>query len=231
MRSFVLAILCASAFVALPAEAACVPTTKTPPEKLFGYCCSTPGQTVMDDDNLNIIACLCGTKSNCTNPGDLVWKAMSKGNAHLDVDCAKSGKILAGISGGVPICIEPKTVTNVVTRNITVTPPPLCPAINLSCIEGVGCSGGCHGGFDANLPGGLTTGTMALSGSCNTGDYSCAGRTCSVDITYSGTAICNAGTWYCNITKTRTPIDSAWPGTPNISTFYNGNCAGVPVYH
>ncbi len=66
-----------------------------------GTSCSVVGQTQMDTDQNNIIACVCNTISNCETTGhinDLKWKVMSSGIA------CPSGQALTGIVNGQPVC-------------------------------------------------------------------------------------------------------------------------------
>ncbi|MFA5041574.1 MAG: hypothetical protein WC464_08085 [Bdellovibrionales bacterium] len=65
---------------------------------LVGSPCTQSGQTRMDTDNVNIIACVCKSTANC-GPSGLEWKTMSSGT----LSCP-AGQGLTGIVNGIPQC-------------------------------------------------------------------------------------------------------------------------------
>jgi len=108
MRYLVLALFYALTFVALPAQASCI-ANPAPVKKQIGYCCTGRGQTVMDDNKLNIIVCACNTTPNCVGTADLVWKAMAVNTITNGTVACPADYLLNGFSKGVPICFKPAT--------------------------------------------------------------------------------------------------------------------------
>jgi len=102
MRACVLTLFCALFFAALPAQAACDPSSGNLPE----HCCSLVGKTMMSDDGHSIIACVCDTFDRCekTNPGDLIWKTYSTSILSIDSGSCPENQAIDSIVNGVPHC-------------------------------------------------------------------------------------------------------------------------------
>jgi len=62
---------------------------------LIGTACPTVGQTKMDNDNVNLVACL----RTSTSDSALIWKSMTTNT----VSCS-SGMAVTSISNGIPAC-------------------------------------------------------------------------------------------------------------------------------
>ena len=75
MRKFLVLALIGFSFWALSSQAA-LAAAAPPPPPLLGQACSNIGETKIDNDHKNIIACLCATTANC-GASDMKWKAMS----------------------------------------------------------------------------------------------------------------------------------------------------------
>ncbi|MFA5040800.1 MAG: hypothetical protein WC464_04110 [Bdellovibrionales bacterium] len=191
-------------------------------------CPDSVGATRMDTDNINIIACVCGTIQNCDTTGhksDLVWKAMSKTNTP-NIICP-SGKAVQAISNGTVTCVTPTPSVVTVTKEVYVEPPKPCPGVSKYCVANVGCSGGCFGTFNINLGTGSQGSSTSLGGWCRGPDYSCGGHSCTFDISFWGTASCSSGSWYCTISQKRTSYRDGSVEYSNTSQLYSGACSGL----
>ncbi|MFA5041572.1 MAG: hypothetical protein WC464_08075 [Bdellovibrionales bacterium] len=75
---------------------------------LIGTSCSQLGQTKIDADGKNIIACVCNATANCNTSG-LVWKTMTNGTLTTGTISCPSGQIMTAISAtGAPTCSSGK---------------------------------------------------------------------------------------------------------------------------
>ncbi len=72
--------------------AACAPGTQV----CVGQSCEVPGQTVMDFDKRNLIACLC---DGACQGGNFKWKAMTASGK-----TCPAGQVMTGFAGGLPVC-------------------------------------------------------------------------------------------------------------------------------
>ena len=86
MRLFIFIVFLALSLAAIPAQkavAAVSPACPTPTASgctLVGKACDTLGQTKMDNDQKNIIVCVCSNNANC-NSTDMKWQTIT-GNAN-----------------------------------------------------------------------------------------------------------------------------------------------------
>ncbi len=225
MRYLAVALLYSSIFLTFPAQAACTPGSA----KLPGFCCPTFGQSLMSDDKLNIIACACETTADCT--GGYIWKSMTKKSV-ADIQCA-AGQVLTKIKAdGTFTCIVPPVKTVTVYNDVYVSPPKPCPELRRSCIDNVGCSGGCFGWFGFVFP--ESTAKQTYDGRCNGPDRACdGGSVCNFENTYHGTATCDTttGTWMCSWSSIRTSYKDSWPTGPAVPFgSWSGPCTAISPY-
>lgn len=241
MRTLALAVICALSLSALPAQASCTAGSA----KLPGYCCSERGKTTMDDNQVNIIACVCETMANCSaNTGGLIWKAMSNKN---DITCP-TGQVLTGISSGVATCgtassaniscPSGQAMTKIVNGVPTCTASAATPNPNCNAMTTTHLNACIHYTADqwGNLhPSGMTGGyglPIAGPGGSATTSWSCYETSPFYDPTqaaayvhYSGTAVCAGSAWQCNVSYSFPMYNQhtnwQWPAP---SAYYNGPC-------
>ncbi|MFA5041836.1 MAG: hypothetical protein WC464_09430 [Bdellovibrionales bacterium] len=138
---------------------------------LAGTACSQAGQTKMDTDNKNIIACVCKTTANCGS-SDLVWKGMSSGN----ITCP-AGQALTGIVNGQPQCttmgLINYTCPSGTAATSVVNSVPQCAAkgvVDYSCPEGQYIASISNGKANCfSVPTATCCGTVKYSGCRGTG--------------------------------------------------------------
>jgi hypothetical protein len=97
MRYAALIVFCAFAFAALAghqANAANAP----------GESCTEIGKTIMTDDHMNILACLCETTDNCSGTSDLKWKIMTVNVLTNGTFTCPDKQAIVKIVNGVPKC-------------------------------------------------------------------------------------------------------------------------------
>jgi len=235
MRYLTLAVFCVLAFGATSAQA-CVNSS----DKISGNCCPILGQTAMDKIEKNIIACVCESGPNCAN--GYIWKAMAGSTSTLDFQCPAGMALTTIIPSNIPLtlskCATPTVKTTIVYNDIIkyVPPPPPpvpCPALRRSCINNVGCSGGCPGWFAFNLPDSTSTAPVAFSGSCEGGDRACGGGdSCSFSDKYYGTATCDTttGTWQCSWYGIRTSTRNSRVVGTGSAGGWGGACVNASPY-
>jgi len=205
MRYPAFIFFCASVFTAFPAQATCNPS----PGNIPGNCCSSVGKTVMDDNNQNIIACVCDTIAGCDkiNPANLIWKAMSNSKININIGCSTAGDVMTGIDKGIAKCVA---ITGKSSE---------CPAqIVAQTDDKSSCNLNGSNSPSAVSPGVSKGGTaIGLSGYCLR-----SSTTKADDSSFAGSATCADGTWQCLLYQI--------PSNTIVGQLaYNGPCSGMPI--
>jgi len=221
MRTYSLTLFCAAALAGISVHAANA--------AVVGQKCPNDfGKTMMDDTHKNIIACVCENIDKCekNQTDNLIWVAMLNTKTNINISC-ETGKILKGISKGVPDCVTPSS-----TPIGTSAPPPpkTCPAkklVDMACLYNT--PNGNPNQYNFNY-------TYSV-GSSNSGTTANVGWSCLISsefgyhpTVYSGNITCVDGIWSCYITRSVSQMGGqcnvngcAWfnpPGTP----WMNGPC-------
>jgi hypothetical protein len=98
MRTLVFLLFCALALAAVPEQRAYAAAAPAP-----GGACTELGTTLMWNNNMNILACLCDSTPNCTT--GFVWKTMAVDVLTNGTFVCPTGQALVGIVKGVAKCI------------------------------------------------------------------------------------------------------------------------------
>ncbi|GEM_PF-2495412 len=206
MRAIAFLGFCALVFAAIPlqqAHAQCVPAAADPPSVpqptiCLGQSCGTIGETKIDGDNKNILACLACTYSatsdpNCPTSGPTAgqeWKAMSNNSSIV----CPAGDVISNITNGVATCV-PAGGTGCPAQAFSV------PAAYTPYTTGMGCGWYTSGGTSFN-PGAQPNGYYyANSYVTYWGWVPCGGTTCGCGTVYSTISLsvaCLKGNWYCS---------------------------------